>query len=76
MVCNCKSAGTLQSIIVDRTTLKLTAFYVMCCLLIWNQSLEAATQVLAASRICSTLMAESFPLHKEVSMLPIDMIHI
>lgn len=76
MVSNWKPAATLQSFIVGRMTLKITALYVRYGLLIWNQGLEFAKQVLAASRIrhkmCSTLMAQSFPLHKEVSMLTTD----
>lgn len=52
---------------------KVTAFYVIHCLLIWNQGLESAKQVLVPSRIrrkmCSTFMEESSPLQNKVCKL-------
>jgi len=45
MVSNWKPAVTLQSFIVGRMALKITTFYVMYCLPIWNQGLEFAKQV-------------------------------
>lgn len=52
---------------------KIIVFYVIYCLLIWNQGLEFAKQVLAPSRLghkmCSTFMEESSPLHNKVSKL-------